>query len=95
MRGNFFIVAFSILCLVAGLLFSFWPLLPLGVALLVLYGHTALGIAGALLCDLVFGLPPGLLGLLHFPFLLFAVACVGLRILAVSVVLPRSDPGAL
>ena len=77
--------------MVLGLVFSFWPLIPIGVALLVLYGHTALGIAAGLFFDITFGAPQGLLSLIHFPFLLFAVLCVGLRVASIRFILPRSD----
>ena len=92
---DIFIIIFASLCMISGLVFSFWPLVPLGVALLVLYGHTALGISAGLFFDVVFGAPIGLLSMLHFPFLLFAVLCVGLRVASVRFILPRSDLGAL
>ncbi len=92
---DLFIIIFASLCMIAGLVFSFWPLVPLGIALLVLYGHTALGISAGLFFDIVFGAPQGILSVLHFPFLLFAVLCVGLRVASVRFILPRSDLGAL
>jgi hypothetical protein len=90
-----FIITLSLICMALGLVFSFWPLVPLGIALLVLYGHTALGIGAGLFFDAVFGAPVGPLAFLHFPFLLFAVLCVGLRVTSVRFILPRSDLGAL
>ena len=90
-----FIIILSLACMALGLAFSFWPLIPIGIALFVLYGHTALGIASGLFFDIAFGAPQGLLSLIHFPFLLFAVLCVGLRVASVRFILPRSDLGAL
>ncbi len=88
-RFDFVIIIFSILLLAAGLMFSFWPLVPLGVALLVLYGHTAFGITAALFFDVIYGVPVGLHAALHFPFLLFSLVCVGLRQAALAFVLER------
>jgi hypothetical protein len=90
-KSGLFLMILALLCFSAGLLFSFWPLLPLAVALLVLYGHTALGITTALFCDIIFGAPLGMFAFLHFPFLLFAVLCVGVRILSLRLVLERND----
>ena len=81
--------------MVAGILFSFWPLVPMGLALLVLYGHTAFGITAGLIFDILWGAPVGVLAFLHFPFLLFALACVLIRVFALSVILPRGDLDAL
>ncbi len=92
---DIFIVSFATLCMVLGIIFSFWPLVPLGIALFILYGHTALGISAGLFFDVIFGAPQGVLSYLHFPFLLFAVLCVGLRVASVRFILPRSDLGAL
>lgn len=92
---NLFIIAVSFFSMAAGLLFSFWPLIPLGIALLVLYGHTTLGISSGLLFDLLFGAPIGALSFLHFPFLLFAALCVGIRAASIRFILPHSDLGAL
>ena len=79
----------------AGLIFSFWPLVPAGIALLVLYGHTALGITAGLFFDIVWGAPMGMLAFLHFPFLLFALLCVLIRVGALRVILPRGGLDAL
>jgi hypothetical protein len=92
---DFFIIAFSVLCMAFSLAFSFWPLIPLGIALLIFYGHTALGISSGLLFDVLFGAPVGLLSFLHFPFLLFAVLCVGLRIASIRFIFPHFGIDAL
>ncbi len=89
------IVFLALACAAAGIAFSFWPLIPLGVALMVLYGHTALGVTLGLFFDVIYGPPQGLFLALHFPFLLFALLCLIFRILAVSYILERSDPGAI
>ena len=81
--------------MVLGLMLSFWPLVPAGIALLVLYGHTAIGVTAGLFFDIVYGAPVGILSMLHFPFLLFAVLCVALRIASIRFVLPRDDLGTL
>ena len=81
--------------MLAALLFSFWPGVALGIALLVLYGHTALGVSAGLFFDVLYGAPVGLFSFLHFPFLLFAVVCVGLRILSVRFILSREVEDAL
>ena len=94
-KMNVLVLVLAFLSMSAGLLFSFWPLIPVGIAFLVLYGHTTIGITSALLFDIVFGAPVGLLGFLHFPFLLFAVLCVVLRVLSIRLVLPRGDLGTL
>ena len=93
--SDIFVIVGSLVCMSAALFFSFWPLAAMGVAFLVLYGHTAWGIGAGLFFDAVYGAPVGMLAILHFPFLLFAVVCVGLRILAIRQILPRNDLGAL
>jgi hypothetical protein len=94
-RFNLLIIIISIAFIGAGLLFSFWPLVLAGIALLVLYGHTAFGVSAALLFDLIYGEPTGVLAFLYFPFILFALLCVVLRIVALRVILPRGDLGTL
>ncbi len=94
-RINIFVFVFALLCMALGLLCSFWPLVPVGVALLVLYGNTTLGVTSALFFDIIYGAPVGLLSFLYFPFLLFAVLCVLLRGLSLRFMLPRGDLGAL
>jgi hypothetical protein len=88
------LLASALLC-GSALFFGFWPLIAVAVALLVLYGHTAVGIVVALTTDLLFGAPVGLLSYLHFPFLLFALFCVALRQLSLKVVLERGGPNTI
>lgn len=94
-RFDLSVVLLAILLMLIGLLLSLWPLVPAGVALLVFEGHVALGVTSGLVADLIFGAPLGMLSYVHFPFLLFAVACVVLRVVAVSVVLPRGGANTL
>lgn len=67
----------------------------LAIALLVFYGHTALGIMLGLFLDVLFGAPTGMFHFLHFPFFLLSILCVGLRILAVSFLLEKGGMDAL
>lgn len=92
---NLFTLLCAFVLVSAGFAFSFWPLVPAGIALLVLYGHTALGITAGLIFDIVWGAPMGMLAFLHFPFLLFALLCVLIRVVALRVILPRGDLDAL
>lgn len=94
-RFDIFIIACSLASFLFGFLVPWWPLMALGIALLVLYGHTGLGVSAGLLFDVLWGAPPGAFMLLHFPFLLFAAVCVGVRALALAFILPRSGPLAL
>lgn len=94
-RLDLFVLITAALLWGASIMFSFWPFVAGAVALLVLYGHTTSGIVAALLTDLLFGAPIGLLGYLHFPFLLFALFCVALRQLSLRLVLERSSIDAI
>lgn len=93
--SDMLIIAGAAFCIVLGLFSPLWPLVPAGVALLVLYGHTTWGLLIALTADLLYGPPAGALALVHFPFFIFAVACVGLRALALSFILPRGRADTL
>ncbi len=73
-----------------GLLFSFWPLTLLGIAVAVLYGHEFYGVFLALFFDLVLGVPTGALGYVHFPLVIFALVCFVVRYFALRLVLERT-----
>jgi len=78
-----------------GLIFSFWPLTLLGIAIAVLYGHEFYGTFLALIFDLVLGVPTGLLGYAHFPLVIFALICFVVRYFALRYVLERGGVDAI
>lgn len=80
----------AFLLAVGGLIFSFWPLILLGIAIAVLYGHEFYGAFLALLFDLVLGVPTGMLGYVHFPLVIFALLCFVVRYFALRYVLERA-----
>lgn len=75
---------------IGGLVFSFWPLTLLGIALAVLYGHEFYGVFLALVFDLILGVPTGLLSYVHFPLVIFALVCFVVRYFALRLVLERT-----
>lgn len=93
--ANVLVWSIAALCALASFAFGFWPLSVIAIALLVLYGHTTVGLALALFFDLIYGVPPGIFGLLYFPFFILGCLCVVLRGLALRFVLERGVPDAL
>ena len=79
----------------AGLLVGFWPLCVLGIAIAVLYGHEFFGIGMALIFDLIFGAPTGVLHYVHFPLVVFSLICFIIRSVALRYVLERDSVDTL
>jgi hypothetical protein len=75
---------------VGGLIFSFWPLTLLGIAIAVLYGHEFYGTFLALLFDVILGVPTGVLEYVQFPLVIFALVCFVVRYFALRYVLERA-----
>jgi hypothetical protein len=68
----------ALLALAAGALLPWWPLCALAVLVLILGQQEASGIALALMLDIAYGPPPGLLQYAVFPFTLCALALMAL-----------------
>ena len=91
MTQSRFILLLSFVIAAAGFLIPFWPLTLLGIALLGLLGHPIAAALLALLVDIAYGRPTGMLALLFFPFTLFALTTIAVRAVGKRVLLTRTE----
>jgi len=73
-----------LVCVVAGFVFSWWPLAVLGVIIAALYGKWSLALTLGLLLDLLYGAPLGMTHWLLFPFTLLVLMSLAVRAFLVS-----------
>ena len=78
-QSSRWIYATTFLLAAAGVLLPFWPLSIAGVLIAALSGRWIFAVIIALLVDLAWGAPTGVLHFLYFPFTLLALAAAAAR----------------
>ena len=78
-QSSRWIYAITFLLAAAGVLLPFWPLSIVGVLIGALSGRWIFAVVVALLIDLAWGAPTGVLHFLYFPFTLLALAAAAAR----------------
>lgn len=74
-----------------GFLIPFWPLELAGLAIAGLAGHPIFALVLGLLLDIAYGQPTGALGILFFPFTLFALITILARMFSKRYFLEHDD----
>ncbi len=75
-----YLYALSFAIAAMGYLLPFWPLAVVGVLIATLSGRYVFGVVMALMLDVAWGVPTGILHYLYFPFTLLAFAAILARI---------------
>lgn len=95
MSSTRLLVALCFVLAAMGFLLPFWPLSALGILIAALAGRFLFAIGVGLLLDIAYGTPVGTLQVLWFPFTLFAVISLILRLLAKRYLMGRGQPETL
>lgn len=94
-RMTKWIYIFSFILAAAGFLIPFWPLSVLGVLVAVAAGRWLFGVLLALLIDIAWGMPTGLLARLYFPLALLAAVLATVRYALSRRLLDKNPPERL
>lgn len=89
------IYASSFVVAAAGFLIPFWPLSLVGIAIAALCGRYIFAVIVALLLDVAWGVPVGILHYLYFPFTIFAIVISLVYRVSAQYFLDRSSPDTL
>ncbi len=92
MRREIIFITFLItLAMVLGLGIPFWPLILFAIAIAAFYAPLYVAFILALLADLTYGPPLGLMAPLVGLFFIFAVVCYFIKLFALNFILERGD----
>lgn len=90
-RETIFIAFLITLALIVGLGIPFWPLILFAITIAAFYAPLYVAFILALLSDLIYGPPVGLLAPVTGLFFIFAVVCYFIKLFALNFILERGD----